>query len=293
MDNILSSRAMLAGVKISIWSARKLDKKVTRETNDAHGASADAGRYNKALLATDALSKIVAASSAARAYHYERTLPWLDDGARILPALAYETYATKLREIRGDFDSAVRAFVEDYPGFVADARARLNGMFNADDYPTADQIAGKFGFDVRILPVPDARDFRVDIGDAQGAEIRREVEKATREALDRATRDAWERITAVVGAMVEKLNAYKPAKRQGDKVMGIFRDSLVENVRDLVAILPSLNLTGNARLASICDRMGAELCAHDADALRDSDNFRTATAEAAESILAEVRDFLA
>ena len=66
MANVLSSKAMLAGLNITQWAARKVDKKVTRETNDAHGAAHDAGRYNKALIAKEALAAIVAAANAAR-----------------------------------------------------------------------------------------------------------------------------------------------------------------------------------------------------------------------------------
>ncbi len=84
---------MLCGLRISGWSARKLDRKVTDETNHAHGAASDAGRYNKALLAKDALAAVVTAANAARTFHYARTLPWLDDGARILPAAAYADFA--------------------------------------------------------------------------------------------------------------------------------------------------------------------------------------------------------
>ena len=43
MTITITEKAMLAGVKISMWSARKLDRKVTDETNRAHNANADAG----------------------------------------------------------------------------------------------------------------------------------------------------------------------------------------------------------------------------------------------------------
>jgi hypothetical protein len=291
--NMLSNRAMLAGVRISVWSARRVDKRVTAETNAAHNAASDAGRYNKALLAKDALAAVTAAASAARLAHYALTLPWMDDGARILPAAAYKDYADAMRTIRFQFETAVADFVANYDGFVQDARARLNGMFNPDEYPTADEIAGKFSFTTRVLPMPDAADFRVDLGDAVADAIRADITRDTQDALAAAQRDVWNRITTVVSHMVEKLNGYAPAMRPGDKVTGIFRDSLVENVRELVAILPALNLTNDATLASVTARLERELCTHDADALRDNDGLRQETADNAAAILAEIADFLA
>ena len=291
--NVLSNRAMLAGVRISVWSARRVDKRVTAETNAAHNAHADAGRYNKALLAKNALASVTAAASAARLAHYGRTLPWMDDGARILPAAAYDDYAAAMRDIRLQFETAVADFIANYDGFVQDARARLNGMFDADEYPSAADIAGKFSFATRILPMPDAADFRVDLGDAAADAIRADMRRDMESAIADAQRDVWSRIATVVTHMVEKLNGYAPAARPGDKVAGIFRDSLVQNVRDLVAILPALNLTSDPHLSQVIDRLDRDLCAHDADALRDDDSLRQETADRAAAILADVADFLA
>lgn len=275
-----------------MWSARKLDRRVTEQVAADHGAASDAGRYNKALLAKDALAGVVTAANAARSLHYARTLPWLDDGARILPAAAYSDFAPRMARIRDEFLAAVDSFVSAYPSYVADARVRLNGMFNAADYPEPAEIRDRFGFDVRVFPVPDARDFRVQIGDAAADAIREEVERCTREALESAMRDAWQRVAESVGRMAERLRAYKPGA-DGSRAEGIFRDSLVENVRDLAGILPGLNLTGNPDLARVAERMARELAAHDAADLRESDVLRKATAESAESILADVAAYMA
>jgi hypothetical protein len=283
---------MLCGLTIRQWSARRLDRKVTDEVNASHGAAADAGRYNKALVAKDALAGIVTAANAARSLHYARTLPWLDEGARILPAAGFEAYSNAMRDLRHAFEAAVAAFVAAYPSYVDDARVRLNGMFDPADYPEASEIADRFAFGVRILPVPDAADFRVDLADAQAAEIRAAIESAARDALANATRDAWQRVAEVTGRMVERLNAFKPGGPNG-RAENVFRDSLVENVRELASILPGLNLTNDPALARIAERMESDLCQHDAADLRDSDALRRDTAKAAAAILAEVSDFLA
>ena len=82
-------------------------------------------------------------------------------------------------------------------------------------------------------------------------------------------RDAWERVTTVLAKMIERLNEYTPSAGKGDRAKGIFRDSLVENVRELIAVLPSFNLTGDSFLATLADRMERELCAHEAEELRE------------------------
>ena len=47
---MITERAMLAAVHISIWTAVKHDRKISRDVASQHGAHQGAGRYNKQLL---------------------------------------------------------------------------------------------------------------------------------------------------------------------------------------------------------------------------------------------------
>ena len=289
--SILASRAMLASLNIRQWSARKLDRKVTNDAIQANGAASDAGRFNKALIATESLSGIVAAANAARASHYELTLPWANDGARILSAALHDKYAARMAEHRAAFESALRAFLPEYAALVQESRVRLGAMFNAADYPSESDIAGRFSFGHCLLPVPSGADFRVDIADSQAAAIKADIERVTTAALGAAQRDAWQRVADTVGHMAAKLADFKPGA-DGARATGIFRDSLVENVRALVDVLPGLNIAADPALAAIAARMAA-LCAHEADELRASPTIRQQVKSEADSILADVSAFMA
>jgi hypothetical protein len=166
-------------------------------------------------------------------------------------------------------------------------------MFDQRDYPSRHDIRALFVLDVKIMPCPDAGDFRVDLAEEHAADIRADVEARVREALDDAMRDTRERILKVVGHMAERLRAYRPAGKRGDKTEGAFRDSLVDNVRDLAALLPAFNLTNDPLLDRIAEKIRRDLCAHDAETLRQSPTRRKATAERAEAILKDVSEFLA
>lgn len=288
----LASRAMLSHVVIRQWSARRLDRSVTDSIIRDAGAADDAGRFNKLLIPAAILAPVVTAGNACRNFHYSRTLPWLDDGARILPALAFDAYSSGMRRARLDFDAAVGSFLADYPAAVSEAKARLGSLFKPDEYPTAEEVRARFGVAVRILPMPDARDFRAEMSDEQAARVRADIESATREAQALAMRDAWSRVQEALSRMVEKLRAFEPGK-PGERATGIFRDSLVENVRDLVSILPTFDLDGSGEMQRIADRMARDLTTHDAGELRESVALRESTADAAASILADVSAYLA
>ncbi len=291
-SSTLATRAMIVSLRISQWSGRRLDREVTKEVNDQHGAASDAGRYNKLLLPKEALEEIERIVSETRNEFLKRTLPWMQDGSRIMAADAYLSHMAWLRSQSAKFDAAVDSFITRYPGYVAAAASRLNGMFKAADYPEAEELRAKFAMDCKVLPVPTSDDFRVAISDAQAERIRADIEQQVGEATRAAVRNIFERIAELAERMVDRLGAYKPASKKGERSEGIFRDSLVENVRDMLAVLPALDITGDPRIAELAERMKV-LCEHDASVLREDEGKRRDVANEAQAILDQIGDFLA
>ena len=271
----LSEKAMLVRLTISQWSARKFDKKVSDKVARDYGASADAGRYSKVLIAEEAIQAIAKAANEARTYHYENTLPWRDDGARILPAAQFERYSKSLREFRIKFDRAVSDFVPRYSDYVEAAKSRLNGMFEAADYPPAHELADRYSFETTIDPIPDAPDFRVALQAEDAAAIQASIEARNRVALDTAMRDVWTRLHDTVSRLAERLTDPD----------AVFRDSLLENLTGLCKVLPALNLTSDPELTRLSDEVQAKLCRFAPDTLRGHKPTRARVAEDASAIL--------
>ena len=281
-SNSLTDKAMLARLSITQWTARKLDKRVTEEVRVHHGASADAGRYNKALISAEAIKTIQQAATAGRELHYTYTLPWKDDGARILPAAAYLEYTGKMRSLRADFDAAVNAFCCDYPNYVAEARQRLNGMFREDDYPSVDRIRARFGWSVSIDPLPDGADFRVSLSDGEADRIRAEIDASTRQALADGLQDAWRRLHEALS---------HAASRLADPE-AIFRDSLIGNLQELCSILPLLNFAQDSNLERARQEVETRLAGLKPDTLRLDAKARAQAAQDAQNIMADMSAFM-
>jgi hypothetical protein len=291
-SSALASRAMIVSLFISQWSGHRLDREITDEVNQSHNAAADAGRFNKKLLPKEALADIVSVVSETRSDFLKRTLPWMDNGSRIMASDGYMAHMSWIRSQSAKFERKVDEFIAAYPGYLNDARVRLNGMFKAEDYPDAETLRGKFAMECRVLNVPCADDFRVNMSEAQAAVIRQDIERQVTEATTSAVRDIYERVAEATSRMVERLNAYRPANGKGDKSEGVFRDSLVENVRDLIAILPSLNITGDPQLTAMAEKL-KPLALHDAAVLREDETIRKDVAAEAQAILDSVAGFLA
>jgi hypothetical protein len=292
MPSLLSQKALLASLSISQWSARKLDKKVTEEIHARNHAEPRAGRYNKLLIAKEGLQKVQHAAGEARTFHYAIAQPWMDDGARLLPSALFIDYANRIRDLKAEFHHAADEFASEYPIYVEDSKVRLGRLFSVADYPDPGDIRSSFAFDSKILPCPDADDFRIDIAEEHAADIRADVEARLKQVLDDAMRDSVTRVVETVGHMAARLRAYRPAEKRGERTEGAFRNSLIGNVRELARLLPAFNLTGDPIPATISNRINAELCAYDADDLRGDEVARHLIASRAESILADVQAFM-
>src|ERR1700690_2240110 len=146
MTGKLIERAMLATLRISSWSGMMHDQDVTDEVNDSHKAAREAGRYNKRLVAHKFFSGLSNAHTKARRIHRLLTLPWQDDGTRILASAGYINYTTKMKECRHRVEAEVKAFLLDSKPYIDEAKQRLGTMFSADDYPSTLDLQSKFGF---------------------------------------------------------------------------------------------------------------------------------------------------
>jgi hypothetical protein len=145
---------------------------------------------------------------------------------------------------------------------------------------------------VEIKPVPAAGDFRAELSDAHVKAVTKDIERRTEERLGRAMDDVFERIQDATSKMVEKLRAYKP-RVIGEANEGVFRDSLVYNLRELAELIPALNITNDKRLDELHTRLLADCTKHEPDELREDEKLRRKTADAAEKILAKVNSYLA
>lgn len=282
MSPELKQKAMLARLTITQFSASKQDKQATDAVKDQFQTGKDAGRYNKSLIAREAIKAVSSAANEARIFHYAQTLPWKDDGARILPAANYLKYSEGMRTKKATFQAAVSKFVTSYPDLIEEARTRLAGLFNASEYPDVSSIPDKYTFEVQIDPLPQAADFRVDLNSAEVDHIRKEIEARNNQAQAAATLDLWKRLNTAVTAISERLNDPK----------AIFRDSLVTNIDEITEIIPRLNLTDDPGLDRLAKEAKAKLTAKTPEQLRTNINDRKETAKAADDLLATMGAYM-
>ena len=276
----INDKAMLVYLNISFWTARKYDRKISLEIEDKYNAD-EAGRYNKILIAKEHLANIKKIISSARTFHYENTLPWSDNGGRLLPSANYFNYTKTIQGFRDDFEQEVTNFIQVYPILKEESKQRLNGMFKEDDYPDVFTLETKFAIKSMILPVPEADDFRVDLLEAEVDNIRESIKEQVEISTESAMNDLWSRLFKVVSHMSERL------AKEDNK----FKNSLVENIEDLCKLLPKLNITDDPTLAVAVNEIKAKLTVNDSQTLRDNKIIRNKTAIEAQKILNKMRPY--
>lgn len=276
-DNVYGN-VMLVDLRVSQWTGRKMDKRVSKAVADANSVAEGAGRYYKTLLDPAVMKDIQQLVTSARNRHYAMTLPWSDEGPRVLSSKLYFTYMQEMREYKDKFLSKVNGLLSEYPYHREEAKRLLGNLFSETDYPTPEELSGKYGFHVRVLPLPKGSDFRCNIPDEELAEVRQQMNSENDALLKRATDEAYARVHKVASAYVDRL-------AETDTV---FRDSLVWNARELVDLLPALNITNDPRLDELTDKLATHLGRHDPKTLRTSMGARKETYEAAKEVVSDI-----
>lgn len=279
---MLQDKAMLADVTIGYWSGSVADKHTSEGVRQKAKADRDAGNWYTRLVPPRTLKKISAQMWNGRTAHFKFTLPWMNDGARILPATLFMTYRTVMQKAEKGFREAVEEFLVEYPSILANAKERLGDLFDPNLYPSADTLRRKFHWSVRILPLPDAADFRVDLGEEETKRIREDITSQMESVSQTGVQDMAKRLFSRVKTISERL-------KDPDAIL---RDSMLKNTAELCDILEKLNVMGDKTLAEQIKTVREKLTQTDVGTLRVNKTVREKTANSASSILEKMKGLM-
>jgi hypothetical protein len=276
----LSERAMLTHIRVSYWSGAKKNKKVTREVVTAKSAVSDVGHWIDKLIPQSELKPVTELRTRIRYTWTNLTLPWMDGGVRILPSKMFMDYREKMNAVVRDYNKAVDAFLKRYPSIIEKRKKDFGDLWK--DYegyiPSVNELRDKFAVHQDIYPMPDASDFRVDIGTEESAEIREQVEASINAATQKAMSDLWNQLADLIG-MVEKTLGNPKA---------VFRDSLINNLSEFCKLIPKMDFVGDSNLNSIRTEVISKLANLKPIDLRESTSDRKKAVKAAKDILKKI-----
>jgi len=239
----ISSSAMLVDLTIRGYTGRKQDKAVADEIAGVKHAKSRAGSYQKNLFANcKELASIQSYDVMIRQWHSSRTLPWSDRGPRLLPTKGYFDYMKELQNHQNIRNALVDEFEKEYKTIIQAAQFELGALFNVDDYPDVSEIRHKFQMHYNIYPLPEAGDFRIDIGNEGLEQLRSEFEEAQEKRISDAMQDIRDRVKDVVGKLSNQLRI------EPDGTKGRVHESTIEACLELCTVMGDLNLTGDPEI---------------------------------------------
>lgn len=281
----LDTCAMIVEFNTSVWTARKLDRKVSDEVvHDKSAAAKGAARVNKSLMAgRSELEDIQKHVTAARTFVYSNTVPWSDAGQRLLINTRFLKFDKRMSAFKDEFDAEVESFCNVYPTLITAQAMALGDMFDRNEYPPVSEITRKFAFSYDYLPVPATGDFRVDVGTHAQNDLRARLERAANERVERAVGDVRERLVDHLKRMSDRL--ISDTDKDGAPKNRKFHDTLVSSAYELCDMVQDFNVVGDKTLAEARQRLEAALSGASAEDLREDHGLR-------ENVKKEVDDIL-
>ena len=277
----ITSSAVLVEMNISVWTANRLDKGATDDVLGRSGAtSGDAAQVRKNLMAgTSARKEIADYAAGCRLWHNTRTLPWADKGARLLPTSLFLAYKAEANIRRDTFKRMVDTFIGNYPALVQVASNYMGTLFNQSDYPTSEEVRGKFDYRLVFSPVPESGDFRLDLPKQDILEMERSYESAFNDRLAEAMRTPWEQLHKMLGSMSTKL------AEGDDDTKKRWHNTFVTNAQEMCAMLTHLNVTKDPKLEAARRQLEVAMMGVDIDDIKDDEVTRTNLKEKLDVIL--------
>ena len=277
----ISSSAVLVSLNISVWTGRKLDKQVSAEIDADKHTRVRAGNYHKNLMAgVKELEDLGKYAAETRNWFAYRTLPWGNEGTKIVDTASLFDFKHELSQRENEFWRLVDAFELTYNTAIQAAQFKLGALFNADEYPPVDDIRSKFGFRYYFSPVPEAGDFRVDIG-AQGlAELQDQFIKAKDDAIAQAMSDMWGRVREVTERLSRQLRVEKDAK-------GKLYQSTLDGAFALCDMMQTMNLTQDPEMEQTRKRLISLLSGVDLKDLKKDDEARLSVKQELDDLISK------
>jgi hypothetical protein len=279
----LSSSAILIDFSVSQWTGRKLDKRASEEVEVSNSASLGVANVHKRIMGKcpelDAIHKFV---GNLRNSHYSMTLPWSDQGLRIVTTMGLEKYTKAMTERQQQFEKLVGKFIQVYATRIDEAKTTLGNLFVSDDYPSLEMMQSKFGWRLNFIPIQESGDFRVDIGNEQAEVLKEQYTKYYDTQYTNAMNDLWDRLYKPLARMSERLDYPEDADKDTKKV---FTKTLVSNVTEVLDLLKAFNVNDDRDMEMAHKKLRHALNGITPEALREDDHLRLDTKRSVDEVI--------
>ena len=281
-------RTTMAAVRVSLswFGVRKtLTPEQKAQAAATFAAEGDYLSAAKRLLDTrhPAFKPVTAVKNRAIAYWRSMSLPFPEQGIRLIRQDRVEAFAAQMGEFQDELKEAVRNLGNHYSDLRRAARNRLGTLYNPADYP--DSLVGMFAIE-HDFPSVDAPDYLRQLNPQLYEQECRRVQERFSEAVRMAEEAFISELAKIVSHLTERLSGQEDGKPK------VFRDSAVNNLVEFFERFRRLNIRSSPELDALVEQAQQTINGVEPQTLRDSNRLRQMVARDFEQIQAAVGDLL-
>ena len=268
-------RQTRGAVRVSFsWlgTQRKLSDAQTKQAADTFEASTDLVTASKKLIDTKnpTYKTLTAIKSQAAGYWRSMTLPYPQDGIRLIKQSDVEAFETRMRSFREQLKAAEANLQLEYDTLKNAAREKLGALFNSADYPAS--LEGVF--DVKWeYPAVDAPNYLMTFNPELYEQEQRRIQTRFENAVVMAEDAFAERLQEMISHLIERLTDEPDGTRK------VFKKSAIDNFKEFYDNFRHMNVRSNEQLEGLIKQANDLVAGVDVAELRDNKNARQTLSE--------------
>lgn len=296
LDALMETHTIIKLKKRSLV-LRRIVKNASGKVDADHGAIDGASQVtaNRLAGADEWHKKICAVQNAVSTVIDQYTQPYTEEpGCGLLPNLNFELVVGALHPLIKEHDQ----LVEQNRQYAAETvrRAAL-GVGTLDvRLPTEEEIANGYELKVEFKPIPDSSNFK---GFHQSTidKLRQQHDAKLEAAVLAAEQHTLNRFVKPIDKFIEGMKAYEErlermnAEPEKKDLVGVFRDTLVGNIKELWEQLDKFNISGDPRFTQLGNDL-ASLVNAEPKELRDNPVLRSAAVDRAKQVADNLNSWL-
>jgi len=286
---ILSENAYYANCRVTSTATYKKNKAKSKEVARENGVKESDVKIDVRVFDEALTKKINTLGSRIRNHHYHMTFEIPSEGgtqsrgARLISARLVEDYLLELNSMCDEYLNEADSLVQDYEQKLEDRKVRLGDLFDANAYPSPEQVRSAYYAVVWVDKIPVIEG--LDIG--QFTESNRKIaEQREQEAVRQVTDE-------LVGRMLKKtinIRDKMEKKLRGDQTR--IGEAVFDSLRELCEdIIPASNFEGNEELVALAEE-AKSLYRYNPEALKTTTGAQKSIAKQAKALEKKLNDFM-
>jgi hypothetical protein len=191
---------------------------------------------------------------------FAMTTRWGENSQRLLVNVNLERWAVRHKQLVVQHDELLEELEKRVDDIIAAVHVNLGEYAQRIDPPTREEMLSAYSVRHKVSPFPDDRGFD-NFPPETAALLKKQFEDDAAAAFRAGQAEKLKELAVPVEYLIKRLETYdqvdadfKAGKEVG-RGEGTFRESSVENVQNVLAVLPSLNILGDPRIDALVDRL--------------------------------------